>query len=185
MGTQLVIKDALLYPGSKQTLLSFKDICSNGFHVETEVKHKTEYLLMTTFHGSEKKVAKKLPSLASGLYYIYIKPIKEYIAMKTNFRNPESYRIWHDRLGHPGLGMMRKIINGSIGHNIATKEFPNPEDFMCTACAKGKLILRPSTLKVKDESPIFMSRQFSCREFKVIFVEQYSPYRALLGTLWS
>ena len=53
---------------------------------------------------------------------------------------------------------MRKIIKGSIGHNIATKDFPNPEDFMCTACAKGKLILRPSTLKVKDESPIFLQR---------------------------
>ena len=37
MGTQLLIKDALLYPESKRTLLSFKDICANGFHLETEV----------------------------------------------------------------------------------------------------------------------------------------------------
>src|SRR3954468_12328392 len=54
--------------------------------------------------------------------------------------------------------MMRRIIKGSVGHNIAAKDFPNPEDFMCTACAKGKLILRPSTWKVKDESPIFLQR---------------------------
>src|ERR1041385_3117026 len=158
MGTQLVIKDALLCPESKRTLLSFKAIRANGFHVETKVENGTEYLIMTKFDGPKKKVVEKIPSLASGLYYTYINPIKEFVALKTIFRNPESYRVWHDRLGHPGLGMMRRIIKGSVGHNIATKDFPNPEDYMCTACAEGKLILRPSTWKVKDESPIFLQR---------------------------
>jgi hypothetical protein len=35
MGTQLIILDALLYPDSTCTLLSYKDIRRNGFHVET------------------------------------------------------------------------------------------------------------------------------------------------------
>jgi hypothetical protein len=76
--------------------------------------------------------------------------------MKTIFRNTESFRIWHDHLGHPGLIMMRRIINNSAGHDV--RSFPNPEDFICTTYAKGKLITRPSLLKIRDESPVFLQR---------------------------
>jgi hypothetical protein len=69
--------------------------------------------------------------------------------MKTIFRNIESFPIWHDRLGHPGLSMMKIIINNSAGHDVSS--FPNHEDFIGTACAKGRLITRPSLLKIRDE----------------------------------
>jgi hypothetical protein len=52
--------------------------------------------------------------------------------------------------------MMRRIINNSSGHDV--RSFPNPEDFICTTCAKGKLITRPSLLKIRDESPVFLQR---------------------------
>lgn len=158
MGTHIFVKDALLYPDSKRTLLSFKDIRANGFHIETEIEQDAEYLLITKIDGYQKQVVERLPSSPSGLYYTYIKPTEEYVAMKTIFRSPESFRVWHDRLGHPGLGMMRRIINNSAGHNVETKDFPNPEDFICPACAKGKLITRPSLLKIRDESPVFLAR---------------------------
>ena len=118
MGTQIFVKDALLYPNSKCTLLSFKDIRSNSFHVETEIEQGTEYLLITKFDGYRKQIVERFPSSPSGLYYTYIKPTKGYVAMKTIFRNAESFRIWHDRLGHPGLSMMRRIIKNSDGHGI-------------------------------------------------------------------
>ena len=51
MGTRIFVKDALLYPNSKRILLNFKDICSNGFHVETETEQGIEYLLITKFDG--------------------------------------------------------------------------------------------------------------------------------------
>lgn len=158
MGSHIFIKDALLYPNSKRTLLSFKDIRANGFHIETEIEQDAEYLLITKIDGYQKQVVERLPSSPSGLYYTYIKPTEEYVAMKTIFRNPESFRVWHDRLGHLGFGMMRRIINNSAGHNVETKDFPNPEDFICPACAKGKLITRPSLLKIRDESPVFLAR---------------------------
>jgi peptide/histidine transporter 3/4 len=142
MGTQIFVKDALLYPDSKRTLLSFKDIRAYGFHVETEIEHDTEYLLITKFDGYQKRVVERLPSSPSGLYYTYVKPTEEYVAMKTIFQNIKSFRIWHDLLGHPGFNMMRKIINNSIGHEV--RSFPNPEDFICTACVKGKLLDHPS-----------------------------------------
>jgi hypothetical protein len=56
MGTQIFVKHALLYPDSKRKLLSFKDICANGFHVETEIEHGTEYLLIIKFDRYQKRV---------------------------------------------------------------------------------------------------------------------------------
>ena len=38
------------------------------------------------------------------------------------------------------------------------KNFPNHEDFVCPACATGKSIRRPSTLKVQEEIPAFLDR---------------------------
>jgi hypothetical protein len=90
----------------------------NGFDVETEIEHGIEYLLITKFDKYQKRVVERLPSSPSGLYYTYIKPTKEYVAMKTIFRNTKSFQIWHDRLGHPGLSMMRRIINYSAGHDV-------------------------------------------------------------------
>ena len=37
MGTQITIEDGLLYPDSTRTLLSFRDVCKNGFHVKIHV----------------------------------------------------------------------------------------------------------------------------------------------------
>ena len=33
--TRLSIKDALYSPESRKNLLNFKDICTNGYHIET------------------------------------------------------------------------------------------------------------------------------------------------------
>jgi hypothetical protein len=54
--------------------------------------------------------------------------------------------------------MMRKITCNSIGHNLPTTSFPKSKDFICTICAIGKLILRPSYLKIKAEPLKFLER---------------------------
>ena len=105
-GTELVIQEALLYPESTRTLLSFKDIHANNFHVETNYDNGAERLIMTKMHGDEKTIVESFPSIKASLYYTFIKPIKGYVAMKTIFKNQESYRTWYDRLGRPGLRMM-------------------------------------------------------------------------------
>ena len=51
MGTQLEIKDALMYPDSTRTLLSFKDIRKNGFHTETHSINNEEFLLIIKDNG--------------------------------------------------------------------------------------------------------------------------------------
>ena len=45
MGTQIMMEDALLYPNSTRTLLSFRDVRNNCFHVKTHMDNKEEFLL--------------------------------------------------------------------------------------------------------------------------------------------
>jgi hypothetical protein len=59
MGTQIIIEDALLYPDSTRTLLSYRDICKNGIHVETHVENKEEFLILTKLTGYGKQICEK------------------------------------------------------------------------------------------------------------------------------
>jgi len=157
IGTSLTIEDALLYPDSTYTLLSYRDIRKNGFHVKTHADNNEEFLLITKDHGYGKETLEKVPSLPSRLYYTYIKPVP-HVAYKVIFQNVNAFQTWHDRLGHPGIGMMRKIISNSVGHTLSDVKFPQSLDFVCTACTTGKLILMPSYLKIHAEPLKFLER---------------------------
>ena len=103
MGTQIEIKEALLYPESTRTLLSFRDIRANGFHVETTEENGKEYLYIIKYGEYDKEVIEKFTSLESGLYYTKISAPAVYTSLKTVFRHFELFSLWHCRLGHPGL----------------------------------------------------------------------------------
>ena len=155
MGTQITIEDALLYPNSKCTLLSYRDIRQNGFYIETRDDNNEEIFLVTKNSGYDKRIVEKIPSFPSGLYYTYIKPVP-HVAYKVIFQNVDAFKIWHEHLGHPGIGMMQKIIRNSIGHELNTAKFPKSSDFTCTSCATGKLIVRPSPVKIQNEPLKFL-----------------------------
>ena len=91
MGTQIVIADALLYPDSTRTLIGYRDIRKNGFHIETYEDNKEEYLLFTKDNGYGQHIFEKIPSLSSGLYYTYIKPV-EHVAYKVIFQNVNAFQ---------------------------------------------------------------------------------------------
>ena len=78
------------------------------------------------------------------------------MVVKQNFIDPQTLANWHDRLGHPGLIMMRRIIESTHGHPMKGRKFPQTSTSPCTACSLGKLIMRPSP--AKKESPIFLER---------------------------
>jgi hypothetical protein len=94
MGTEIVIEDALLYPDSTRTLLSFRDIRQNGFHIETHDENQEEILFLTKPNKYGKRICEKIPSLTSGLYYTYIKTIA-HVAYKVFF----SKMLIHSRFG--------------------------------------------------------------------------------------
>jgi hypothetical protein len=157
MSAQVTIKNAVLYLDSTRTLLSYRDIHKNGLHVITHEENNEEFLHIIKKNGDGHDILEKIPSLPSGLHYTYIKPI-QHVAYKVIFQNVDAFTIWHECLGHPGIRMMRKIIGNSIGHNLNRAKFPKFLDFMCTTCATGKLIVRPSPLKIQIEPLKFLER---------------------------
>ena len=58
--TRLSIKDALYSPESRKKLFSYKDICANGYHIETTDEDIKEYFYITTRISGQKLVLEKL-----------------------------------------------------------------------------------------------------------------------------
>ena len=100
----------------------------------------------------------KLSSYSFGLNHTNIKPIELYIFMNQKFNAPKTFILWHDRLGHPGSLMMRRIIEHLHGHPLKNQKILLPNEYPCPACSQGKLIVRPSFSKVTFESPVFLER---------------------------
>jgi hypothetical protein len=87
----------------------------------------------------------------------HINPIP-HIAYKVIFQNGDAFQTWHDLLGYLRIVMMRKIIDNCISYNLKETKFPKPTNFMRTACATRKLILRPSPLTIHTETLKFLKR---------------------------
>ncbi|KAJ0881424.1 putative RNA-directed DNA polymerase [Helianthus annuus] len=143
---------------SQRNLISFKDVRLNGYHLETTSEGHDEYLHITNISSGKKHVLEKLPALASGLYYTKINAIESNAVINKKFIDQENFIIWHDRLGHPGSTMMRKIIENSVGHSLKNQKILQSKDITCVACSQGKLITRPSPMKVGTESLVFLER---------------------------
>jgi hypothetical protein len=77
MGTQVTIENVLLYPDSTRTLLSYRDIRKNGLHVITHEENNEKFLHIIKKNGDGHDILKRIPSLPSRLYYIYIKLIPQ------------------------------------------------------------------------------------------------------------
>ena len=157
-GTTFMINDALFSSRSRRNLLSFKDIRRNGYHIETKDEDNNEYLYITNVVSGQKQILEKLPAFSSGLYYTFIHEIESHTVMAQKASDPKCFTLWHDRLGHPGSIMMRRIIENSCGHPLKNQKILLSNEFFCAACSQGKLIIRPSPLKVAVESPAFLER---------------------------
>ncbi|KAF7137709.1 hypothetical protein RHSIM_Rhsim07G0041900 [Rhododendron simsii] len=157
-GTNLSIDNALYSTRSRRNLLSFKDIRRNGYHIETISEGKKEYLRIASYVTGQKLVLETLSAFSSGLYYTTIRTIQSYAVMHQKCTNPKLFMLWHDRLGHPGSIMMRRIVENSHGHPLKNQKILLPSNYPCTACSQGKLITRPSLSKVIVESPSFLQR---------------------------
>jgi hypothetical protein len=75
MGTKVTIENALLYPDSNHTLLSYRDIRKNVLYIVTHEENNEESLLITKTNGDGYDILERIHSLTSGLYYTYIKHV--------------------------------------------------------------------------------------------------------------
>lgn len=105
-GTIIHVTDALYAPKANRTLLSFRDIRATIFHLETFNENGQEFLFITSNDCGRKRIIEKLLiSQTSGLCLTTIRIIESY-AVSHNFCDSDSYKLWHDRLGHLGCDMM-------------------------------------------------------------------------------
>jgi hypothetical protein len=92
MGTQVTIKNTLLYPNCTRTLLSYRDLRKNGLHIVTHDENNKESFLITKTNGDGYGILERIPSLPSGLYYTYIKLVP-HIMYKVIFQNVDAFQI--------------------------------------------------------------------------------------------
>ena len=157
-GTHLIINDALYSSRSRRNLLSFKDIRRNGYHLETMNENNVEYLQITSIKNGKKTIMEKMKGLSSGLYFTYINQTEINMVSTRKGIDPKIFTLWHDRLGHPGDIMMRRIIESSNGHPLKDLKILLSKELSCGACSLGKMITRPSINKLEKESPLFLER---------------------------
>ena len=81
-------------------------------------EYNKEYLCITSLESGKKHILEKLPALSSRLYYTRINSIESNYAVDQKLLDPKNFILWHDRLGHPGATMMRRIIETSNGHPL-------------------------------------------------------------------
>jgi hypothetical protein len=67
MGTQVTIKNTLLYPNSTRTLLSYRDVCKNELHIVTHEENNEESLIITETNGNGYDILERIPLLPSEL----------------------------------------------------------------------------------------------------------------------
>ena len=157
-GTKLQIEDALYSNKSSRNLLSFKVIHRNGYHIETMNHDANEYLLIISIISGQKCIFEQLSSLSYRLYQTTIRSIESYAFMNQKFNDSNAFLLWHERLGHPGISMMCRIVQNSNGHPLTSRRILVTYGYTCAACSKGKLIIRPSFTKVTLESLAFLER---------------------------
>jgi hypothetical protein len=61
-------------------------------------------------------------------------------------------------LGHPGNIMMRRIIESANGHPLKDLDILLSKNLSCAVYSFGKLIIRSSKNKIKNQSPLFLER---------------------------
>lgn len=74
-GTKVDINEALYSPKSQRNLLSFKDICLNGYHIETMCEGNVEYLNITKMSSGKKICVEEITRII--FWFILYKSQKE------------------------------------------------------------------------------------------------------------
>ncbi|RVW93168.1 Retrovirus-related Pol polyprotein from transposon TNT 1-94 [Vitis vinifera] len=70
--------------------------------------------------------------------------VVEEIPDTMKFNDPKVFVLWHDRLGHPGSSMMRRIIEHSHGHPLKNQKILSPNEYSCAACSQVYVPIAPT-----------------------------------------
>ncbi|GJW54550.1 putative RNA-directed DNA polymerase [Tanacetum coccineum] len=141
----------------KEVLLpSARDEWNNlRYDAQSRTIGNKKYLLIM----DENQAFETLPMLHSGLHYTHINVPHAHMAVKEKYYDPSIFHLWNDRLGHPGSTMMKRIVENAHGHPLKDQKLSKIDKVpLCISCSLRKLIVRPSPLKIGNESPMFFER---------------------------
>ena len=163
-GVCLEIHDAIYAPTSLRNLLAFADVRRNGYHLMTWEQDGKETMRVVKHLSNTTQVIDELEVLPNQLYCFNLKAPKIRMASFAHYSNISSnvntdiMDLWHDRLGHPGHTMIRRMINNVQDLPLKLEYLNRVKTRFCVPCAQGKLVIRPSLHKELYESPIFLER---------------------------
>ena len=172
-GFPLNCERAMYAPDAPRSLISYRDLRAKNIHVSTAVENDEEVLelrqglmILTTVKAGD-----------DGLYNIVINSLdnaspislinEEEVCMAAWAGDPEAKHrnlakgvfintkakpdLWHERLGHPGTMIFRRMFPLLIGHNLITTDVGKTNE--CVICMQGKYIKKPSIWKLPIELP--------------------------------
>ena len=113
-----------------------------------------EFLLITR----QKQILEQLIFSSYGLFQTTIRPLESHVVINKKFNDPKTFLLWHERLGHPRLSMMRRIVQNPNGHPLTSRQILKSHNFSYIVCSQGKLIIKPSFIKIAFESSTFLER---------------------------
>jgi hypothetical protein len=148
-GATLICSNAMFAPDAQRSLISFRDLRAHGNHALAAIRDGEEILIL--MQGSTCLATARCG--ATGLYEIPISFLTEghqdHSAYSVTI--PEKAKLWHSRMGHPGMTMFRRMILVLTGHEVCLSDANKLG--VSEACAQGKLILKPSHWKLPHELP--------------------------------
>jgi len=165
-GTIIKIDHAIYAPMSSRNLLSYSDLRKNGFHICTSTDQDgCECLLLLDRDG---RTVEKFLANERDLYTTYIDPTQNCNAsflVEDSEELPISaplnkFNLWHDRLGHPSSGTLRKMAYAIIGMPLKPSDASPNNLKVCPACVMGKTPNRKKTAfsneRYKPHEPLEM-----------------------------
>ena len=170
-GFPLNCEKSIYAPDASRSLISYRDMRARNVHVSTAVVNDEEVL--------ELKQGLMILATArvgdDGMYKIVINPFdnvspislidEEEVCMATWVGDPEAKccnlakgvfvdtkakpDVWHERLGHPGTTIFRRMLHLLTSHNLVTAYAGKIHE--CEACIQGKYIRKPSKWTLPNE----------------------------------
>jgi hypothetical protein len=118
--TRISLKDVIVVPSLSMNIISVAKLCLNNYHVTFE----SDNCLIKNQKGNVVAQAKKI----DGIYQLEVIIPRKIGTILTTIS--DSSKLWHERLGHLHMGMVKKMLPNT--------EFGD-KNFKCESCLKGKM----------------------------------------------
>ena len=150
-GTVIDIENAIYAPTSSRNLLSFADLRKNGLHVTTATAPDGKECLQLL--DSSERIVEVCEDNGNGLYFTHITPT----SLCDTFHsangsdpvspsvNQDKFSFWHDKLGHPGRELLKKMTKVVQGIPLTSADMAQHGERRCPPCAMDKLQSRKKT----------------------------------------